>query len=56
MKDRLEELEEAQQGESTVKVTQQDFIKQIEGMHNELLVAWNDNQRVQALKIAIQVN
>jgi hypothetical protein len=58
VKDRLEELEEATkkdvEGESTVKITQQEFITQIESMHEELLQAWNENQRVQSLKIAIQ--
>jgi len=55
IKDRLEELEEAERGqESTVKVSQQEFLDQIESMHEDLLNAWNDNQRVQALKIAIQ--
>lgn len=58
VKDRLEEIEEAEKeqesGPDTVKVTQQEFLDQIEGMHNELLQAWNENQRVQALKIAIQ--
>ena len=52
----MEELEEAERGqESTVKVSQQEFLDQIESMHEDLLNAWNDNQRVQALKIAIQV-
>jgi len=55
IKDRLEELEEAErEQESTVKVSQQEYLTQIENMHKDLLQAWNENQRVQALKIAIQ--
>ena len=38
-----------------LQVSQNDYIEKIDSMHTELLQAWNQNQRVKALKIVIQV-
>ena len=56
VKDRLEELEESEDAEKQkVMVSQSEYLSKIQSMHDDLLQAWNDNQRVRALKIAIQV-
>lgn len=55
VRDRLEELEESENPDKkTIAITQQEYLTKIENMHTELLEAWNNNQRVLALKIVIQ--
>ena len=36
-------------------LTQQEFIQRIDMLKRTLALAWNENQKVKALKIAIQV-
>ena len=37
-----------------LQLSQKEYLDKIEGLHTELLQAWNQNQRVKALKIVIQ--
>ena len=41
--------------ESDVQVTQQEFVQRIEEMSRQMAQAWENEQRVKALKIVIQV-
>lgn len=57
---RLEELEEFDdQIEYSVKelydLTQQEFVAHMDNLGKEIIDAWNNEQRVKALKIVIQV-
>lgn len=54
---RLEELEQGEdsEGKQFLQVTQKEYVKHIETMHNDLITAWNHEDRVRTLKIAIQV-
>ena len=38
-----------------LNLSQQDYINRIEELNNALIIAWEQDQRVKALKIAIQV-
>ena len=51
-KARLEKLE--QKEEDTMEVSQKEYVNRIEELHRNLTDAWSKNQRVDALKIAIQ--
>lgn len=53
---RLEELEQGEdsEGKQFLQVTQKEYVKHIETMHNDLITAWNHEDRVRTLKIAIQ--
>ena len=51
-KARLEKLEEKE--EDTMEVSQKEYVNRIEELHRQLTDAWRKNQRVDALKIAIQ--
>ena len=39
-----------------LNLSQQDYINRIEELNNALIIAWEQDQRVKALKIAIQVS
>jgi DNA-binding XRE family transcriptional regulator len=50
----LEQSEEDAMRE-TLQLTQKDYEKHIERLHEELIKAWENEERVKSLKIAIQV-
>eukprot|EP01094_Clydonella_sp_ATCC50884_P003835 TRINITY_DN1294_c0_g1_i1.p1 TRINITY_DN1294_c0_g1~~TRINITY_DN1294_c0_g1_i1.p1 ORF type:complete len:822 (+),score=193.91 TRINITY_DN1294_c0_g1_i1:196-2661(+) len=52
--ERLDELEDDESAEKMMQLSQKEYLDKIEGLHTELLDAWNQNQRVKALKIVIQ--
>lgn len=52
--ERLDELEDEESEEKMMQLSQKEYLDKIEGLHTELLHAWNQNQRVKALKIVIQ--
>lgn len=54
-KQRLEQLEAAARGVATVEMSQAEYVKRIERLHRGLQSAWDNNHRVAALKICIQV-
>jgi hypothetical protein len=58
VKTRLEQLDDFEDGSirQMQGLTQQEYMLRIEQLNNELVYAWNSDQRVKALKIAIQVN
>lgn len=52
---RLEQLDCFEEGsQKKFDVSQAEYIRRIEQLNKELVLAWNTNQRVKALKIAIQ--
>jgi hypothetical protein len=51
---RLEQLEAAARGGAAVELTQAEYERRITKLQRDLTRAWNGNQRVTALKIAIQ--
>lgn len=57
VKNRLEQLDDFEDGsvKEMLNLSQQDYVKRIGDLNNELQSAWNQDQRVKALKIAIQV-
>lgn len=57
VKTRLEQLDDFEDGSVRQMhgLTQQEYMIRIEQLNNELVNAWNSDQRVKALKIAIQV-
>lgn len=58
VKARLEQLEQYEEDDSdteTLTLTPKDYVKHIEKLQVELTEAWNTEQRVKALKIAIKV-
>lgn len=56
VKNRLEQLDEIEEGNfnDTMNLSQQDYAKRMEELNASLVEAWNTDQRVKALKIAIQ--
>eukprot|EP00794_Sanderia_malayensis_P009291 gene9291-10272_t len=56
MKTRLEQLDDFEDGsmKEMLNLSQQDYVNKIEQLNQELLKAWNSDQRVKALKISIQ--
>lgn len=58
VKTRLEQLDDFEDGSVRQMhgLTQQEYMLRIEQLNAELVSAWNSDQRVKALKIAIQVN
>mmetsp|Transcript_12765 Transcript_12765/g.19318 ORF Transcript_12765/g.19318 Transcript_12765/m.19318 type:complete len:1005 (+) Transcript_12765:49-3063(+) len=55
VKARLEQLDENKtEEEQDMELTQKDYISHIENLHTELAKAWENEQRVKSLKIAIQ--
>lgn len=57
VKTRLEQLDDFEEGSirQMLDLSQQQYIARIEQLNNELVQAWHSDQRVKALKIAIQV-
>ena len=53
-KARLEKLEEDAGEGDRMQVSQKEYVRRIEGLHSELAEAWQNSERVQALKITIQ--
>ena len=58
MKHRLEQLDDLDEGavKETLNLSQKEYVKKIDDMHQTLASAWEVDQRVKALKIAIQVS
>jgi len=56
-KQRLESLEDDEEGsvQTMLDMTQQEYVKHIDELQQQLIAAWDSDQRVKALKIAIQV-
>jgi hypothetical protein len=54
---RLAQLEQSDEDQTkqTLQLTQKDYENHIERLHEELSKAWNLEERVKSLKIAIQV-
>ena len=57
VKHRLEQLDDLEEGsvQETLNLSQRDYVKKIDDMNHHLSSAWNRDQRVHALKVAIQV-
>lgn len=58
MKHRLEQLDDMEEGsvKETLNLSQSDYVKKIDSLNKALVTAWDGDQRVKALKIAIQVH
>ncbi|XP_020613263.1 UPF0505 protein C16orf62-like [Orbicella faveolata] len=56
VKHRLEDLNDFEEGsvKEMLNLSQQDYVKRIEELNQALITAWESDQRVKALKIAIQ--
>lgn len=56
IKNRLEQLDETleSQQKETLQLSQKEWISHIEKLHQDLIRAWNNEERVKSLKIAIQ--
>ena len=56
-KQRLESLEDEDEDsvQTMLDMSQQDYIKHIDELQQQLIAAWDSDQRVKSLKIAIQV-
>lgn len=54
---RLEQLDDFEEGSlrQMLDLSQQQYTARVEQLNNELVQAWHSDQRVKALKIAIQV-
>lgn len=57
VKNRLEQLDDFDEGSvrQMLDLTQHEYTSRIEQLNHELVQAWHNDQRVKALKIAIQV-
>lgn len=57
MKNRLEQLDDLEEGSvrETLNLSQVEYLKKIDEMNKNLVNHWDNDQRVKALKIAIQV-
>lgn len=57
VRNRLEQLDDFEEGSmrEMSELTQQEYINTIETLNRELVSSWNQDHRVDALKIAIQV-
>ena len=57
VRNRLEQLDDFEEGsvKEMLNLSQQDYVNRIEELNNALIIAWEQDQRVKALKIAIQV-
>jgi len=55
---RLESLEDEDENstQTMLNLSQQEYVKHIDELQQQLVVAWDTDQRVKALKIAIQVS
>lgn len=56
VRDRLEQLDEMDEGPTISDLTQAEYTKKIEEMGRGLYSAWNNEQRVKALKLCIQLS
>lgn len=54
VKHRLEQLDDFESIHQMLDLTQQEYVSRIEQLNNELVQAWNSDQRVKAIQIAIQ--
>ncbi|XP_034937988.1 VPS35 endosomal protein sorting factor-like isoform X2 [Chelonus insularis] len=56
VRNRLEQLDDFEEGSvrQMLDLSQQEYVSRIEQLNNELVQAWHSDQRVKALKIAIQ--
>ena len=54
---RLEQLDDLEEGsvKETLNLNQRDYVKKIDDLNRSLMAAWDNDQRVRSLKIAIQV-
>lgn len=57
VKNRLEQLDDFEDGsvKEMLNLSQQDYVKRIDELNKALILSWNNDQKVKALKIAIQV-
>lgn len=57
VKHRLEQLDDFEEGsvKETLNLGQKEYVKKIDDLNRSLIAAWDNDQRVKALKIAIQV-
>ena len=57
VKHRLDELDDLEDGsvKETLNLGQKEYVKKIDDLNKSLIAAWDNDQRVKALKIAIQV-
>lgn len=57
VKSRLEQLDDIEEGsvKETLNLNQQEYLRKIEDLNQNLVNCWDNDQRVKALKIAIQV-
>lgn len=57
MKTRLEQLDDIEEGsvKETLNLNQAEYLRKIEELNQNLINSWDNDQRVKALKIAIQV-
>ena len=57
VKNRLEQLDDFEDGsvKEMLNLSQQDYVKRIDELNKALIQSWNNDQKVKALKIAIQV-
>ena len=57
MKNRLEQLDDLEDGSvrETLNLSQVEYLRKIEELNVSLVNHWDNDQRVKALKIAIQV-
>jgi len=53
----LESLEEEEEDsvQTMLNLSQQEYVKHIDNLHQQLIQAWDSDQRVKSLKISIQV-
>lgn len=56
VKNRLEQLDDFEEGsvQEMLNLSQQEYVKRIDELNNALITAWDQDQRVRSLKIAIQ--
>lgn len=55
VKDRLEQLDQDDEEDEILQLTQKDYQRHIEKKRESLIQAWDTDKRVRALKIAIKV-
>ena len=57
VKHRLEQLDDFEEGsvKETLNLGMKEYVKKIDDLNRSLITAWDNDQRVKALKIAIQV-
>lgn len=58
VKSRLEQLDDIEDGsvKETLNLNQKEYVNKIDTLNKSLVNAWDNDQRVKALKIAIQVS